>query len=346
MKQHEREYFVSTIRSGAFTYRTPEITLKVYAPRIEDEPEACYVYDQAYAEAYEDGVMTTDENLEWMMEKNLWTPEDDEIISRLKKDLENLRVEIFNNRENEGLVYEIRRGIRKGEEQLADQNRKKTEFISNTCEGIASIEKARYQIKTCTFLNGGPYDFSSINVDQLLSSYNSAILKESVIRDLALNDPWKVAWYMRDIQNYTLFFGEGRDFTPDQKNIVVWAKMYDNVSESMDSPSNEVVKDHDMLDGWFILQRKKREKDKAQKEFDEGSKNDKISGADEVFVMAKSKKHRKKIEDMNDLHSKMIKRQRSKTIAKHGSVGQDSFMDVKLGNRQASNQAYKDKFRR
>ena len=346
MKQHEREYFVSTIRSGAFTFRIPEITLKVYTPKIEDESEACYIYNQAYSEAYEEGVMTTDENLEWMIEKGLWTGEDEEVISGLQKDLEHLRVEIFKNRDSEGLVEEIRKGIRKGEKQLADQGQKKAEFLGNTCEGIASLEKARYQIRTCTFLNGGLYDFSGITIDQVLSANNRAVLKESQIRELALNEPWKVAWYMRDIQGYNLFFGEGRELSPDQKNLVIWSKMYDNVNESMDSPPDEVIQDHDMLDGWFVVQRKKREKEKAEKEFDGKLGNDKISNSDEVFVMANSPKHREKIHDMNDFTAKMIKKQRSNTIAKKGDVGQDDFMDVRLEKRNASNESYKDKFRR
>jgi len=62
--------------------------------------------------------------------------------------------------------------------------------------------------------------------------------------------------------------------------------------------------------------------------------------------MAKSPKHRGQIHDMNDLTSKMIKKQRSRTITSKGDVGQDDFMDVKLEKRSASNESYKDKFRR
>jgi hypothetical protein len=226
MKQHEREYFVATIRSGTFTFRTQEITLKVHSPKIEDEPEACYVYNEAYNDAYEEGVMTIDENLEWMIEKGLWATEDEETILGLEKDLENLRVEIFNNRESENLVEEIRKGIRAGEDQLLHKMNEKSEFIGNTCEGIASIEKARYQIKMSTFLNGGLYSFSAgIDIDEVLSASNKATLKESKIRDLALNDPWKVSWYMRDIQGYSLFSGEGLELTPNQKNLVIWSKI-------------------------------------------------------------------------------------------------------------------------
>ena len=44
------------------------------------------------------------------------------------------------------------------------------------------------------------------------------------------------------------------------KNIVMWSQLYDNVQESMDAPTKDVIKDDDLLDGWLIVQGKKREK--------------------------------------------------------------------------------------
>jgi hypothetical protein len=45
--------------------------------------------------------------------------------------------------------------------------------------------------------------------------------------------------------------------------------MYDNVYESMECPPDEVIKDDDMLDGWFIQQHKDREKKLKEKSTDE-----------------------------------------------------------------------------
>ena len=44
--------------------------------------------------------------------------------------------------------------------------------------------------------------------------------------------------------------------------------MYDNIQESMDCPTEDVINDDDMLDGWFIVQNRKREKDKKEKDVD------------------------------------------------------------------------------
>ena len=344
MKQHERERFVSSIRSGVFFYRTRGIVLKVFSPTIDDEVQLSEVYHQAYSEAFEEGVMTEDEMLSWQMEKGLWSEEEEARISGLESDLERLKVEIYENRHNYELVDQIRVGIRKGEEQLQDHKIKKSQFVGNTCEGMAGIEKAREQIRLTTFLNDALYDFNLVDIDEILSVYNASFLDEKLIRDLTINNPWKIHWYMRETQGFKLFANRGRELTPDQKNIVIWSRMYDSVNESMDSPSERVIKDQDMLDGWFVIQKEKREKERSNKEFDEEHAHTK--GADEVFVVTKDARNTRRVKNMNDASAKMIIRQREAQLKSRGTLQQGDFHDVQLEKRGAQNQMYKDKFRR
>jgi hypothetical protein len=101
-----------------------------------------------------------------------------------------------------------------------------------------------------------------------------------------------------------------------------------------------------MLDGWFLLQKNKRDKEKAQREFEETNTNSKIKNADEVFIMANSKEDFARIDNMNDIHQKMIKKQRFETIKKKGEASQLDFQDEKLKLAQVSNTMFRDKFRR
>lgn len=120
--------------------------------------------------------------------------------------------------------------------------------------------------------------------------------------------------------------------------------MYDGVNESQEAPGESVIKDDYMLDGWFIVQRKKREKAQSEKEFEQG--NPKIAGAGEVYIMANNKEQADKIESLNSPTSKMIKKQRLDTLKKAGSASQGQFQDAKLDVSNQSNQQFKDKFRR
>jgi cation diffusion facilitator CzcD-associated flavoprotein CzcO len=102
--------------------------------------------------------------------------------------------------------------------------------------------------------------------------------------------------------------------------------MYDNIQESMECPNKEVIEDDDMLDGWFIIQHKKREKDRVEKEFENSTKNEKIKNAPEVFVVA-SKEKAEKINDMNDMNAKMIKHQRKLALDRYGSLDEQNLPD-------------------
>jgi hypothetical protein len=103
--------------------------------------------------------------------------------------------------------------------------------------------------------------------------------------------------------------------------------MYDNIQESLDCPNKDVIDDDDMLDGWFIIQSKKREQEKAEQDINESTKNGKIKNASEVFVVANSKKDADRINSVNSIHSHMVKKQRDGTLKQKGTVNDHDFID-------------------
>ena len=69
MKQHEREYFVSRLRSGMYLVEYENFRLKVVSPTIEDEFYINKAFMEAFEEAYHQELMTQDDMQEWMYEK-------------------------------------------------------------------------------------------------------------------------------------------------------------------------------------------------------------------------------------------------------------------------------------
>jgi muconolactone delta-isomerase len=161
----------------------------------------------------------------------------------------------------------------------------------------------------------------------VVDEWQSHFISESKSRELARNDPWKSLWVTRESSGFTLFANPpNTELTYNQKNILIWSQMYDNIQESMECPNKEVIEDDDMLDGWFIIQHKKREKDRVEKEFENSTKNEKIKNAPEVFVVA-SKEKAEKINDMNDMNAKMIKHQRKLALDRYGSLDEQNLPD-------------------
>jgi hypothetical protein len=346
MKQYEREYFVSRIRSGIFIVKYNGINLKILPPTIEDEFESNQVYMEIFNRAVEDEIKTFDEMHEWIVSKGLWTEKDDEREKGLEKDLEKLRIEIFKARNDVSKREVIRKYIRAGEEQQLDHLTKKHIYQENTCEGLAILEKSLELIRRCTYVGKELFDFESIDIKEVWSLVNSQTCEDKQLRELARSEPWRSTWSLRESQTYSLFSHNDRELTTEQKSLLLWSRMYDNIQESMDCPSEDVIEDDDMLDGWFLIQKQKREQEKAKSEFEDTMKNSKITNSDEIFVMAKSQEEAEKVDSMNTVHGKMTKRERSATIKSKGSVGQHEFTDEKLKLRQQSNQQFKDKFGR
>lgn len=346
MKHYERELFVSRVRSGVYFVEHDGIKLKIVTPTIEEELEMAEGYNQAYEDALADDFMTEDQTLEWMKSRGLWSDEDEKKIEALKRDIEKLKVGIYENRNRDGAKDQIRKHIRGAEEQLAKQMDKKHSFSSNTCEGVAMLEKSFDFIKTCTYYGGEKYDFKGLSVEFVLHLFHDKILSEKQTREVARNDPWRTVWMLRDSNSYKLFANEGRELSVDQKNLLVWSRMYDNIQESLECPDDDVIEDDDLLDGWFIVQRKKRESEKAESDFDNSTKNDKIKNSSEIFMVPSNKKEAEKIEALNDPTAKMIKKQRIAITKQQGEVGAAEFPDAQLDMRMQSNQMFKDKFRR
>lgn len=341
----EREYFVSRIRSGIYTINFNGKRLKVLQPTLEQELELNEIYLQAYANAIEDGIKSEKEMTAWMIDKGLWSQEEDNKIEQIKKDIDKLKKEIFKSRINTNLCQTIRAYLRAAESSISKLREKKSFYYSNTCEAIATNEKISAFIVKNTFIDDKLYDFEwGPSMDYVLNNYFSQILAEKTIRYLARTEPWRSFWLLNASNTINLFNKNDRELSIDQRNILVWSKMYDNVYESMESPPESVVEDDDMLDGWFLIQKEQSEKRKLDNEID--SLMPKNQKGDEVFLMANSREDVEKIHSMNSSHARTVKQQREKLIEQRGTVNQIDFADEKLRIGNMAREQFKSNFRR
>lgn len=347
MKQHERELFISTIRTGKIYIEYNDLELTIVPPTLEQVAQACRLYKKVYEQAYNDEIMTEDETFTWMIEKGIWTYEDDEKIKGLEKDLEKLKLEIYNARNNEQLKERIRLYIRAGEKQLQEKIQEKNQYFNNTCEGVAATEKTSFIIRNTTYLNKELYNFDDMSMSYIMMDWQLSFISEKQCRELARTEPWKSLWTIREKSGIELFNNrKDQELTYNQKNLIIWSQMYDGIQESLDCPTNDVIEDDDMLDGWFIIQSKKRDKERAEKEFEDNVKSDKIKNASEVFMVAGNKRDKERIDGMNSVHGDTVKKQRMSLIKKKGAVGQHEFQDEQIRLQAQSNEMYKGKFRR
>jgi len=344
MNFYEREYFVSRIRSGVYYVKLAGARVKILTPTIEDEFLSNEVFRESYKQAQMESIFTEEEMWEWMMERDLWSEEKNDKIEAIQTDLDKLKVGIFESRNDEGRVNMARQYIRAGETAKAALVAEKNDLFSKTCEGLASQDKALDLFERCCFVGSEPLDCENIDVSALFYDYNRKLLNEKQLRELARNDPWRLCWIMKE--HSALFKNvENRELSTDQKGILIWSNMYDNIQESMDCPTEDVINDDDMLDGWFIIQRKKQESERAKLEIEKRS-NSKIANSAEILVVTGSNKEAESIHSMNSVHSDTVRKQRIATAKKKGVAVDLDFQDVKLDIRTQQNNNFKEANRR
>jgi hypothetical protein len=327
MKQHEREFFIYTIRSGKVFL--PH-NIVIHPPTLELIIESLQKYNEAYEIALSDSIMTEEEMSAWMKIQGLWNSYNDQKIEDLQKKLENLKVNIYEARQDKKSINSIRPVIRNTEYLLSQELSQKNTFFINTCEGMASTEKTSWLIQNTTYKNKKLYDFSDLLLTQVIDYWHESFLSETKCRELARNEPWKSLWITREKAGIELFLNaKNGELTYNQKNLMIWSQMYDNIQESLDCPSKEVIDDDDLLDGWFITQNRKREKEKLEKEFESSTQNSKIKQSSEVLIMSRDKDKTKKIQEMNSKEAKDLIKSREKLLDKKGTVNAGEFLDEK-----------------
>ncbi len=341
MEVYERECFISRIALGYIKYIDEYVSLYIYHPDIDVSYESQEVYKQSYQRAYDKGVSTEDEIVYFLMEHQLWDDEKETILKKLPTDLEDLKVQLFEAAYNDTAKFQIRNQIRGLKKTIGDMSSIRHSYDHITCQGLATYSKWNYVIENSTKTKDGYlYNWKYVTLPHMVGHYQSSLLSDTQLREIAKSEPWRTTWLACRKGGGNVFHKPGCSLTSEQKGLILWSNMYDNIAESQECPDEDVVEDDDMLDGWLILQRRERESTKIKKSVDSKLSNDKISNAGEIYLVAPTIEDAEKIDKMNDPLAKATKSQRDRLIKKLGNVRQSQFSDVKQDLRAQANQSF------
>ena len=335
MKHHEREFFVATIRTGNVYLKD----LVIKPTTVEQSMNASRVYMDSVEKNSYDGVMTEDEMAKWMIQQGLWHKAEENKIEDIEKAIDDAKVELYKKYKDKDTVKKLKVVLGGLKLKKADLINTKTAYYSNTCEGMAALDRTSWIISNTTFLNNEIYNFEEYDVNTIMAWWQKHILSDSQIRELARNEPWRSLWSTYNKLGMKLFLNEDvHEITHNQKNLIVWSTLYDNIQESPDAPPDEVIEDDDMLDGWFIEQGRKRKREKRKQQLEDSLVNKNISAAEEVYMMS-DEKEKAEVYDLNDDEGRYTIKQRFSQIEAEGSVNHHELIDQKIKlQKQASEQ--------
>lgn len=294
MHDHEYEYkiyeiILGTLYLDSFIIKPPTIKQLLYS---------CKKYNEAYNNAQEAGVMTVKQMKMWMIESEIIPPSYDGEVIMIQKEIDDNKASLYKSRKNKQNIKIFTKNIKELKKKLQLYNQKNELYYHNTCEFIAQTEKLAFLLRNTTYKNKKLYKFTN-DLDYVLSLWQGTFLNESNIRSLARNNIWRNIWSNHKITHNKLFQNKpNEDLTYNQKNLLTWSKIYDNVFESINCPEDFVINNDDMLDGWFVCEQREREKEKIEKDFDI-SKHKNSDGKSAHFIMADNIQEAKEIYALN-----------------------------------------------
>ena len=318
-----------------------DLVLYIYEADSSMIEESFEVYDDAYSKAYFDEVPLKSELIEVLIENDLWTPLDDKQAEKIEKDIENKKIEAFESFYDKKKLNSIKKIIRTMESDVLKLKAKKIQLDHTSCEGVAEFSRNMWLMSKMTkFKDGKPYNWQKYTISSVMEYYTSSTIQVPTYRAIARSEPWRSMWNNGN-RHTGIFDKPSQDYTSQQNALCSFASMYDNVYESPDRPNEKVVEDDDCLDGWFLVQKRKIEKDKKKREAESLIKNPKIANSQEIFVMANNAEAAKNIYDMNDPLSRgTINRRNAQIDNSSGQVKftelQDVQQDMAMQARQAT----------
>jgi hypothetical protein len=274
-----------------------------------EKAEASAYAEAVYDECFESGSFSKEELADYLMEIGLWTQQQEEDYLKGFEDLQQMKMDYFEAFALETKRTKIKKAIDAKMYQLNIAFQKKIYLSEYTCEYARDEAYAYYLFRD----KDAPFAFSR--------KFLSSRMSEEDIRALYFDSTWRMIWGVsKDAKS--IFGVSSNQLNDNQLSLLYWSKLYDNIGESMDAPSNAVMKDPLAVDGWFIKQAKKRETEDKKNALPD-------QNAGEVFVMASSQKEIKEINSLNSAEGKQILKSRAKDLVAKGELDERQFSHVK-----------------
>lgn len=325
---------VTRIISGSLRISINGQTFLISKPSREDRYLAEEIYHDTLREAELEGLYFEDELLEFLHNNDIWSEQRQIRLDGLQEDIDKLKIGLFENpfKANERRI--IRTKLQEAKEEVQELLVRRHSYDHLSCAGYAALVKQKFLIGLGIKKVNGDRLFEGVGfwyedgafLEEVTQKWSQQQIKEEEYRELARTEPWRSIWNSGR-KECSVLGVSAADMTKEQNMLMSWSAMYDNIYESPDCPHESVISDDDMLDGWLLVQKRKREERMLKKQGEEMLGNKKIKEADEVFLVADTPDDAKKIDALNDEHAKIVKQKRMNTLKKRGTIKEQDMPD-------------------
>lgn len=279
---------------------------KILYPSMDIKYQAEILFDKIIEDNKFDKRLLTEREIEVYLKVNsIWKPENQTILEESKKLLDETKVNLYLNYSNETNKTTLKKQIKdvslKINKLLIDKNSMNYLGIKDHALSI----KNEFIIMNTIYDSNNKLVFNNPEKDshehQKLQIFIREIVDRSldinILRELVKSEIWKSYASCFNLQK------DSYEINDDYRYLVGLHRMYENVRQHPECPSEEVIEDDDALDGWFLYQNKKAEKEKKKNSIMSKVRGN-IKNAGEVFLITDDLKETKDIYDLNDTTSR------------------------------------------
>lgn len=307
LKPHERDFFVSRIICGYFDISLHSKTLKFKHPNKYVNFESNKIYTETYNNCINNDLMTDNEVMQILINEYDWNYDKEKLIRTHSSKLLDLKIELFNNLFNKNRQLVIRKDIKSLVDEYNNLMIVRNHFNHLTAAGISQNAKWNYVFGCCIYCDGKKYlDLNDTDINLIATQYWNNYLDDSKLRDIAKSEPWASLWYAAKGGN--IFRNKYGDMNSEQIRLISWARMYDNIRKSHKPPTQDVIEDDDMLDGWMAFNRRIAEKETEVSTVERKIGNKKILNSQNVFVPVTTFEDAERINNLNTSQGKAMKK--------------------------------------
>ena len=308
---------INRLLSGINILRIGGQIVHVHPFSVVDKTEADFFANELYEDLVLAGNLCLSNLEDFLIENNLWSEEDNKQLKELNDKIEQMKVDYYHGFVRASLREAIRKSIEHAEDIRNQLFTQKNAHADKTCEYIRDYHRAIFLLKRSSYIDGKLID-GDFNLFVLMSNYTKSLLLDAQLREAAKSPKWRSMWSALK-GHHDIFHNHPSELTNEQLGLISWSRFYDNINESMDRPSQEIIDDDLALDGWCIVQQRKRKEDE-KKQHAERLIPENMDHANEVFVIARNQQEVEEVHSLNDAGGRRIIEMTRRDLEKNKSM--------------------------
>ncbi|RLI64840.1 MAG: hypothetical protein DRO67_03535 [Candidatus Asgardarchaeum californiense] len=294
----EIEKYLSYISSGIkYIYISDHFFIFKY-PSNEIKQRADLIYDKAYREALEDGMLPLKDLEALIDQRNVITSEEVEKLKKLRGQLEAQEILLGKTTRVKANQERIKQVINRLKHEISQIEFKKKSNLLVSAENKAEEDKVFYVCSRCVYrednslvwptyedaLSETRLGLKDTIVSEYLKFYSG--IPVEVIREIARSSIWRIR-YISSVKTSDPLFGvAASNYTTDQLSLSYWSNFYQSIFEMMpeDRPIDAVIEDDDALDAYMKNFYEERSREEASRR-SKSKRSGKLSAFDSEEVI-------------------------------------------------------------